>query len=275
MRTELTPAQRRGVSVGVATGLYGLSFGALSVAAGLSVAQTCALSLLMFTGGSQFAFVGVVAGGGGLASATAAASLLGVRNAVYGVTANAMLRPHGRRRFAAAHLTIDESIATASAAEDPDEERRGFWAAGIAVFALWNLFTLVGALLGDALGDPKAWGLDGAAVAAFLGLLWPRLRGRDPVAVAVVSAVVTVLVAPFVPAGIPVIVAAGVAVGMTALQHRRGAGTPPPAEETPAQGDTDSPPLPEGARPRSGAGRLEGSSTPTDKRSHAHQRERR
>ena len=141
--------------------------------------------------------------------------------------------------------------------------------AGIAVFALWNLFTLVGALLGDALGDPKAWGLDGAAVAAFLGLLWPRLRGRDPVAVAVVSAVVTVLVAPFLPAGIPIIVAAGVAVGMTALQHRRGAGTPPPAEETPAQGDTDSPPLPEGAR------RLEGSSTPTDKRSHAHQRERR
>ncbi|HSO69269.1 MAG TPA: AzlC family ABC transporter permease [Arachnia sp.] len=223
----LSPAQRRGLSVGVATGLYGISFGALAVAAGLTVGQACVLSLLMFTGGSQFAFVGVVGGGGALASATAAASLLGVRNAIYGVTANAMLRPSGWRRFAAAHLTIDESIATASAAEDPVEERRGFWAGGVAVFVLWNLFTLVGALLGDALGDPKAWGLDGAAVAAFLGLLWPRLRGRDPIAIAMVSAVVTVAVAPFVPAGIPIIVAAGVAVAMTLAQHR-GASTAAP-----------------------------------------------
>ncbi|MHA6513663.1 AzlC family ABC transporter permease [Tessaracoccus sp. Z1128] len=221
MRTGLTPAQRRGVSVGVATGLYGLSFGALAVAAGLSVPQASAVSLLMFTGGSQFAFIGVVAGGGALASATAAASLLGVRNAIYGVTANALLRPHGWRRFLAAHLTIDESIATASAAEDPDEERRGFWAAGVAVFVLWNLFTLVGAVVGNALGDPAAWGLDGAAVAAFLGLLWPRLKGRDPIAIAVVAAVVTVAVAPLVPAGIPIIVAAGVAVGLTVVQQRR------------------------------------------------------
>jgi len=221
----LTPAQRRGLSVGVATGLYGISFGALAVAAGLSVAQASALSLLMFTGGSQFAFVGVVAGGGSLGSATAAASLLGVRNAIYGVTANAMLRPRGWRRFAAAQVTIDESIATASAAEDADEERRGFWAGGLAVFVLWNLFTVVGALVGDALGDPAAWGLDGAAVAAFLGLLWPRLRGRDPVAVAVVAAVVTVAVAPVVPPGIPIIIAAAVALAMTAAQHRRRAGS--------------------------------------------------
>lgn len=225
MTVVLTPAQRRGLSVGVATGLYGISFGALAVAAGLSVAQASALSLLMFTGGSQFAFVGVVAGGGSLGSATAAASLLGVRNAIYGVTANAMLRPRGWRRFAAAQVTIDESIATASAAEDADEERRGFWAGGLAVFVLWNLFTVVGALVGDALGDPAAWGLDGAAVAAFLGLLWPRLRGRDPVAVAVVAAVVTVAVAPVVPPGIPIIIAAAVALVMTAAQHRRRAGS--------------------------------------------------
>ena len=251
----LTPAQRRGLSVGVATGLYGISFGALGVAAGLSVAQVCALSLLMFTGGSQFAFVGVVAGGGALASATAAASLLGVRNAVYGVTANAMLRPHGWRRFAAAHLTIDESIATASAAEDPDEERRGFWAAGVAVFALWNLFTLVGALVGDALGDPLAWGLDGAAVAAFLGLLWPRLRGREPVAVAVASAVVTVLVAPVVPAGIPILVAAGVAVAMT-LARPRNAADPRGTEES-RHADADRPTTVQGMHPPRVAGGAE------------------
>lgn len=234
--SALTPAQRRGVSVGVATGLYGISFGALAVAAGLSVAQACALSLLMFTGGSQFAFVGVVGGGGALPSATAAASLLGVRNALYGAAANAMLRPRGWRRFAAAQVTIDESIATAAAAEDPDEERRGFWAGGIAVFVLWNVFTLVGALVGDALGDPGRWGLDGAAVAAFLGLLWPRLTGRDPIAVAVVAAVVTVAVAPVVPAGIPIIVAAVAAVAMTLAQQRGAIRRRAATDEAPATG---------------------------------------
>lgn len=217
---RLSPAQKRGLSVGLATGLYGISFGALAVVAGLSVLQASALSLLMFTGGSQFAFIGVMGGGGSLGAATAAASLVGVRNAVYGVTANAMMRPHGWRKAVSAHVTIDESIAVASATEDPDEERRGFWTAGIAVFALWNLFTLVGALAGNALGDPKAWGLDGAAVAAFLGLLWPRLKAKDPIVIAVVAALVTVLAAPFVPPGIPIILAAVVAIILTYFQTR-------------------------------------------------------
>ena len=57
-----SPAVRIGASLSVATGLYGISFGALSVAAGLSLGQTVALSALMFTGGSQFAFIGVVSG---------------------------------------------------------------------------------------------------------------------------------------------------------------------------------------------------------------------
>ncbi|WP_309081343.1 AzlC family ABC transporter permease [Zhihengliuella sp.] len=203
-----TPAVRIGLSVALATGLYGISFGALAVAAGLSVWQAVALSALMFTGGSQFAFIGVIAGAGAGGAAFGAATLLGVRNAVYGMQMNVMLRPRRWRRFAAAHVTIDESVAVAASQTDPAEERRGFWVAGLGVFVLWNLFTVAGALLGDALGDPAAWGLDGAAVAAFLGLLWPRLKGRDPVALAVVCAVVTVLAVPFVPAGVPILLAA-------------------------------------------------------------------
>ncbi|WP_052459980.1 AzlC family ABC transporter permease [Tessaracoccus massiliensis] len=175
----------------------------------------------MFTGGSQFAFIGVVGGGGALGAAAAAASLVGVRNAIYGVTANALLRPHGWRKVLAAHVTIDESIAVASASEDPAEEKRGFWTAGLAVFVLWNLFTVVGALAGNALGDPKAWGLDGAAVAAFLGLLWTRLKAKDPIVIAVVAALVTVLVVPFVPPGIPIILAAVVSVLITFAQRRK------------------------------------------------------
>ncbi len=210
-----------GVSIAVAVGVYGVSFGALSVAAGLTVWQTVALSTLMFTGGSQFAFIGVVSGGGTLAAAATAASLLGIRNAVYGVQLNALLRPTGRVKPLMAQLTIDESTATAVAQPDRVEARRGFWTAGVGVWLLWNLFTFLGAVLGQQLGDPKAWGLDGAAVAAFLGLLWPRLKGRDAAAIAVASAFVTLIAVPFVPAGLPIILAAFVCGAMAVAQHRR------------------------------------------------------
>lgn len=211
MRTALTPAVRIGLSISVATGLYGISFGALSVASGLDFWQTMALSLLLFSGGSQFAFIGVVAGGGSGLAAMGAATLLGMRNGIYGMQLNALLQPKGWRRFAAAQVTIDESTATSTGQTDPAEQRRGFWTAGVGVFVLWNIFTAVGALAGSALGDPKQWGLDGAAVAAFLGLLWPRLKGREPVAIAVVCALATVLAVPLVPAGVPILVAALVA----------------------------------------------------------------
>ena len=211
MSLRQSPAVKIGLSIAAATGLYGISFGALGVASGLSVWQTIALSLLMFTGGSQFAFIGVVAGGGSGSAAFGAATLLGVRNAVYGMQLNRMLGPRGWRKLVAAQVSIDESAATAAGQVDADEQRRGFWTAGLGVFVLWNLFTVVGALLGDALGDPKQWGLDGAAVAAFLGLLWPRLRAREPVAIAVGCGLATVLAVPLAPPGVPIVVAALVA----------------------------------------------------------------
>lgn len=197
-----------GLSIAVATGLYGISFGALAVAAGLGVWQTQVLSLLMFTGGSQFAFIGVVAGGGSAAAAVGAASLLGVRNAVYGVQMNHLFAPRGWRKVLMAQLTIDESAATTLGQEETTEQRRGFWTAGVGVFVLWNAFTLAGALLGDALGDARQWGLDGAAVAAFLGLLWPRLKGREPVALALAAGLVTAMAIPWVAPGVPILLAA-------------------------------------------------------------------
>lgn len=204
---------RQAWTVGIATGAYGVSFGALSVAAGLDVWQTQALSALMFTGGSQFAFVGIV--GTGLAaapSAIATASLLGIRNGLYGLQVAQFLGVRGVRRLAAAQLTIDESTALGIGQGEPRLQRTGFWHTGIAVFVFWNLMTLVGALLGNALGDPRAWGLDAAAAAAFCALLWPRLRSRDGVTVAVLAAAIALVAAPWVPAGIPVILAALAAV---------------------------------------------------------------
>jgi predicted branched-subunit amino acid permease len=215
-----SPAVKVGLSISLATGLYGISFGALSVAAGLDFAQTMALSLLLFSGGSQFAFIGVIGGGGTGAAAAGAAALLGIRNFIYGMQMNAMVGPRSWRKPVAAQVTIDESTATASGQLDPAEQRRGFWTAGLGVFMLWNLFTAVGAAAGDALGDPKQWGLDGAAVAAFLGLLWPRLKGKEPAAIAAVCALATVLAVPLLPSGVPILVAAAVAGLIGWFTHR-------------------------------------------------------
>jgi predicted branched-subunit amino acid permease len=207
---------RQAASIGLATGAYAISFGALAVAAGLTVAQTCALSTLMFTGGSQFAFVGVIGAGGGPAAAVATATLLGARNGFYGLQMATLLRPRGWRRVLTAHVTIDESTAVGTAQasvrpDRPDLTRTGFWATAVAVFTLWNAATLAGAVVGDALGDPRRYGLDAAAAAAFLALLWPRLGDHRTRAVAGAAVVVAAALVPVLPAGAPVLAAAGVA----------------------------------------------------------------
>ena len=209
---------RQSLYVGGATGAYGISFGALSVASGLDVWQTQALSLLLFSGGSQFAVVGILGAGGGGAAAVATSTLLGVRNGLYALQTSRFLGVHGIRRLAAAQLTIDESTAVGLAQPEPAAQRRGFWLTGIAVFLGWNLMTLVGALVGNALGDPRQWGLDAAAAAAFAALLWPRLRSRDAAATAVLAVFVALLTSPFLPVGVPVILAALAAV-LVGLRH--------------------------------------------------------
>jgi predicted branched-subunit amino acid permease len=216
------PIVRTAVSVGVASGAYGVSVGALGVAAGLTVAQTCALSVLMFTGGSQFALVGVIGGGGSQLSGALSAVLLGARNGVYGVRLAPLLRVRGARRLLAAHLVIDESTAVALGSEVHGVRagRLGFWATGLSVFVLWNAATLLGALAGSSVGDPRAYGLDAAVPAAFLAMLAPRLRDRQTWTIALAAALVAVAVVPLVPAGVPVLVAA--LVPAVAVVARRG-----------------------------------------------------
>ena len=226
---ERAAVLRQALSIGVATGAYGVSFGALAVAGGLTVAQACALSLVMFTGGSQFAFVGVVGAGGSPVAAVATATLVGARNGFYGLQMARILRPRGVRRLLAAHVTIDESTAvgTTQAAvrpHRPDLAPLGFWATAVAVFVLWNTSTLVGALVGDALGDPRRYGLDAAAAAAFLALLWPRLGDTRTRAVAAGAVAVAAALVPAVPAGVPVLAAAVVALVAGWREPRTAAG---------------------------------------------------
>ncbi len=212
----LPPAERRaivrdGVAVGVATGAYGISFGAISVTSGLDVWQTCALSLLVFTGASQFALIGVIGAGGAPLSGAVTALLLGTRNTLYGLRLAPLLAWGGWRRFAAAQLVIDESTAMAINRESRPAARVGFLSTGISVFLLWNLATMVGAVGGRALGDPRTYGLDAAVGAAFLALLWPRLRDRRNQVVAALGAVVALGLVPVTAAGVPVLAAGGVA----------------------------------------------------------------
>lgn len=192
----------------MASGAYAISFGAISTAAGLSVLQTCALSIVMFTGASQFALVGVLGGGGGAWAGTVAAALLASRLTLYGLRLTSILDLRGWRRLGAAQFVIDETTAMAIARDDPSQSRFAYWATGLAIFTLWNLGTLAGALATHALSNPKVLGLDAAPPAAFLALLAPRIRSREPLAIAIAAAVVAVLVLPFVPAGLPLLIVA-------------------------------------------------------------------
>lgn len=210
------------VGVGLATGLYGISFGALATAAGLTVWQAQVLSLLMFSGGSQFALIGVLAASGpiGAVPAIISAWLLGIRNGFYALRLSSVLHLTGLIKLLAAQLTIDESNAVSASQDEPKNSKLGFWLTGASVFVFWNLFTLAGALLGSSMSDPSVWGLDAAAAAAFLGLVWPRLKHLQANLTALIAIALTLILVPILPSGIPVIVGAPIAVGLIYVLKR-------------------------------------------------------
>jgi predicted branched-subunit amino acid permease len=218
---------RDAIGLGVAVGLYGVAFGAAAATAGLSPLQALASSLLMFTGASQFALVGVLGAGGGAAAALGSALLLGTRNTLYGVRLAPLLGDRGRwRRVGTAHWVIDETTALAVSAPDPAHARLAFLAGGATIFTLWNATTLAGALGAAALGPTAQAALDAVVPAAFLALLWPRLRGAFPEVgrqrlVAAGGAVIALALTPVVPPGVQVIAA----VAAVALAGRPSRGT--------------------------------------------------
>ena len=201
-------------SVSFTVGLYGIAFGAAGIAAGFSLVQTCLLSLLTFSGASQFAVVGVLGSGGTAISGIATASLLGIRNSLYGLRLSPILKLRGWKKVVGAQVTIDESTGVALGQSDLGEEsmRHGFWLTGLGVYLFWNLFTLAGALGAQAMGNPAAWGRDAAVPAAFLGLVWPRLLGNFERVLAASAMFLALALTPFVAAGIPIIATALLAV---------------------------------------------------------------
>ncbi len=220
----------RAAGIGLGVGVYGVSFGVLAVAAGMSPAQACVMSMLVFTGASQFAFIGVLAAGGGAVAALGPAIMLALRNAAYGLSLAPVLPGRLRDRALAAHLVIDETTAMARAQDDPAESRRAFLVTGVSVWLCWNAGTLLGALLGGGLDDPRALGLDAMFPAAFLALLAPQLRRPGAPAAAIAGALLALVLLPYAPTGVPVIAAlAGVVPGILVARAVR----PGPAGRSP------------------------------------------
>ncbi|MGW2704725.1 AzlC family ABC transporter permease [Streptomyces sp. NPDC001340] len=199
---------RDALGVGVAVGLSGVAFGVTSVGSGLGLLQTCALSLLVFTGASQFALVGALAAGGNPLTAAAGAFFLGVRNAFYGLRLSQLLAlPRAVRPFAA-QWVIDETTAVTLAQPTRRAARIGFTVTGLSLYLLWNLTTLLGAVGAKAIGDSDAWGLDAAGPAVFLALLAPMLKTSTERVVAGLAILLGLGLLPVLPAGVPVLVAA-------------------------------------------------------------------
>lgn len=192
--------------LGVAVGVFGLTFGVGAVSAGASVAQACAMSLLVFTGASQLSAVSVIAAGGSVASALGGAMILAARNGVYGLAMAPILTGTLPRRLLAAQLVIDESTAMATAQRDPDHQRTAFWVTGGTIFVLWNLGTLLGALAGTAI-DPETYGLDAAFPAAYLAMVVPHLRHRTGLLAGLTGAAICLVLVPFTPVGVPILCA--------------------------------------------------------------------
>ncbi|MFE9242025.1 AzlC family ABC transporter permease [Nocardiopsis sp. NPDC006938] len=208
-----SPAVRDSLGIGVAVGAAGLAFGTAAVAAGLSPAQSVFLSLFMFTGASQFALVGVIAGGGNLVAGALGALLLGARNTLYGLRLADILGYRGTRRALAAHGVIDETTAVTLIQPDRESARTAFVTTYVVLGTFWVATTLVGALATDRVDDVDAFGLDAVGPAIFLGLLWPRLREGGPRTwlIAALGAGLALAATPFLPPGVPVLLAASAA----------------------------------------------------------------
>ncbi|MEV6567623.1 AzlC family ABC transporter permease [Streptomyces kronopolitis] len=244
---------RDALGVGIAVGLSGFAFGVTSAGAGLGLLQTCALSLLVFTGASQFALVGALAAGGNPLTAAAGAFFLGARNAFYGLRLSAVLGYRTAVKPFAAHWVIDETTAVTLAQPDRRTARLGFTVTGVTLYVLWNLTTLLGALGAGALGDTDTWGLDAAGPAVFLALLAPKLTTTVERTTAGLAVVLVMVTLPLLPTGVPVLLSALAAPAVLLGQGWRGRtreadgtehpGTGPHGTGTPPHRQDGAPPI--------------------------------
>lgn len=198
----------------IADALVGVSFGAIAVSSGLPVWLPMLLSVFVFAGAAQFMFVGIIASGGNPIAAVIAGLLVNARHVPFGFAVGDLLGT-GWKRIAGSHLMIDESVAFALGQRDPARRRAAYWACGVGLFVCWNIGVLVGAFGGTAVHDTDVFGLDAAFPAVLLALVLPSLRDRTTRRAAFIGVMIALATAPYLPAGLPVLVALfGVVIGL-------------------------------------------------------------
>lgn len=197
---------RAALAVAATVWFFGASFGLVARAAGMGVVAPLVMSATTFAGSAQFAVTSILAAGGGAAAAIAAAVLLNARYAPISISVAPLFHGRPLRRLLESQLIVDESWALASRGGGRFD-RRILLGAGLLLYVSWISGTAVGVLAGDALGDPKDLGLDGAFPALFLALLAPQLRAPRAAMAAAVGAVIAFVLIPVTPAGTPIIAA--------------------------------------------------------------------
>jgi 4-azaleucine resistance transporter AzlC len=197
---------RAALAVAATVWFFGASFGLVARAAGMGVVAPLVMSATTFAGSAQFAVTSILGAGGGAAAAIAAAVLLNARYAPISISVAPLF--HGRllRRLLESQLIVDESWALASRGGGRFD-RRILLGAGLLLYVSWVSGTAVGVLAGDALGDPKDLGLDGAFPALFLALLAPQLRAPRAALAAAAGGIIALALIPVTPAGTPIVTA--------------------------------------------------------------------
>lgn len=226
----------RGALTGIATVclavcVTGASYGATAVTSGLPAWLPLVLSVLVLAGGSEFLFVGIVAAGGGLVTAVLAGLLVNARHLPYGLALPDVLGT-GWRRMIGTHVMNDESVALALGEPDRARARATYWISGLGVLLAWPLGALLGVGIGTAIPNPGTFGLDAVFPAVLIALAIPALRDRDTRRAALAGAVAAAAATPFLPAGLPVLLALPAAflalTGGGLIGRRRGAAPPAP-----------------------------------------------
>jgi 4-azaleucine resistance transporter AzlC len=206
----------------LADAIVGVSFGAITVSLGLPFWLPMLLSVVVFAGAAQFMFVGIVAAGGNPIAAVVAGLLVNARHLPFGFAIGDVLGTGWLRRVVGSHLMIDESVAFALSQDEPRRRRAAYWVCGIALFACWNLGVLAGAFGGTVVTNTDAFGLDAAFPAVLLALILPAMRDPATRRGAVAGVVIALATAPFLPAGLPVLLAlAGVIAGLRGTRQRQ------------------------------------------------------
>lgn len=211
---------RAGVPYAAAGFLLSVSFGVLARQAGMSAAAAIVMSVIVFAGSAQFAAISIVAAGGALGAAVAAAALMNSRFLPMGIALAPSLPGGPLKRAAQGQAVIDASWAMALG-DDGRFDRWFLFGATAVQYTTWQAGTVLGAFGGDLLHDTHELGLDAIYPTFFLALLLNEVRNnRRARVVAALGALIALSLVPVAPAGVPVLAASLAA--LLGLRRREG-----------------------------------------------------